>query len=38
MSGGADLSVLDALHAAGQFDQVFDGPVLFLLRIISSGV
>ena len=24
MSGGVDLSALDALHAAGKFDQVFD--------------
>ncbi len=37
MSGGVDLSALDALHAAGQFDQVFDGPLMFLLRTTSSA-
>jgi hypothetical protein len=37
MSGGVDLSALDALHAAGQFDEVFVGPLMFPLRIISSA-
>jgi hypothetical protein len=38
MSGGVDLSALDALHAAGKFDQVFDLSrilVLFLSCIIG---